>query len=193
MSWKALNEEWLCRYPKPNTILHDNGTKFIGRKFQLKAATNEIKTKHTTLYNPQGNSICERIHMTVAQVLRVLINSSPRLSNQVKANNLINQALAITMHVMRCTASSALNNQTPCSIAFGRDMLVNIPYIAGFLALHSTRQLQVNKRLLRVNTSRIPHDFQVNDLIMARNNSPTSKLDPIWIGPLSHAFTPMER
>jgi len=61
MSWKAFNEEWLCRYPKPNTILRDNGTEFIGHKFQLKAAANKIKTKHTTSYNPQGNSICERM------------------------------------------------------------------------------------------------------------------------------------
>jgi len=62
-------------------------------------------------------------------------------------------------------------------------MLVNIPYIADFLALHNTHQLQINKRLLQANALRIPHDFQVNDLIMARNNSATSKLDPVLIGP----------
>jgi len=123
------------------------------------------------------------MRMTVAQVLRVLLDSSHQPSNQIEANNLNDQALAITMHAMRCTASSALNNQTPGSIAFGRDMLVNIPYIADFLTLRNTRQLQINKRLLRANASRIPNNFQVNDLIMARNNSATSKLDPVWIGP----------
>jgi len=86
---------------------------------------------------------------------------------------------------MRCTAtsSSALNNQTPGSIAFVRDMLVNIPYIADFIVLRNTCQLQINKRLLRAKALRIPYNFQVNDLIMAWNNSTTSKLDPIWIGP----------
>jgi len=44
MSRKAFNEEWLCRYPKPNVILHDNGTKFTGHDFQLKAAANKIKS-----------------------------------------------------------------------------------------------------------------------------------------------------
>jgi len=63
MSWKAFNEEWLCRYPKPNVIPPDNGTEFIGHKFQLKAAANKIKTKHTTSYNPQGNSICAHMHI----------------------------------------------------------------------------------------------------------------------------------
>jgi len=77
MSWKAFNEEWLCQYPKPNVILNDNGTKFTGRDFQLKATANKIKTKHSTLYDPQGNSICKPMHMTVAQVLRVLLDSSP--------------------------------------------------------------------------------------------------------------------
>jgi len=88
------------------------------------------------------------------------------------------------MHAMRCTASYALNNQTPGSIAFGRDMLVNIPHIADFLALRNTRQLQINKRLLRANALHIPYDFQVNDLIMAWNNSASFKLDPVWIGPI---------
>jgi len=90
LSWKAFSKEWLCRYPKPNVILRNNGTEFIGCEFQLKAAANKIKTKHTTLYNPQGNSIRERMHMTVAQVLRVLLDSSPQPSNQIEANNLIN-------------------------------------------------------------------------------------------------------
>ena len=183
LSWKAFSEQWLCRYPKPNVVLHDNGTEFTGRDFQNKAAANKLKTKTTSSYNPQGNSICERMHLTVAQVLRVLLDSSPRPSNQIEANNLIDRALAITMHAMRCTASSALNNQTPGSIAFGRDMLVNIPYIADFLALRNTRQLQINKRLIRANAGRIPCDFQVNQLIMARNNSASSKLDPVWLGP----------
>lgn len=62
-------------------------------------------------------------------------------------------------------------------------MLVNIPYVADFLALRNSRQLQIDKRLLRANQSRIPRDYQVNDLVYARNNNATNKLDPVWIGP----------
>ena len=164
-------------------VLHDNGTSFTGNDFQRPLAANHIESKTTTSYNPQGNSICERMHITVAQVLRVLLDSSPRPSNQNEANDLIDRALAITQHAMRCTASSALMNQTPGSLAFGRDMLVNIPYIADFLALRNARQLQIDKRLLRANAKRIPKDFKINDLIYARNNAAKYKLDPVWLGP----------
>jgi len=183
LSWKAFNEQWLCRYPVPTTVLHDNGTEFMGQEFQLPLAANNIRCKTTTSHIPQGNSICERMHLIVAQVLRVLLDSTPRPSNYLEAGQLIDRALAITMHAMRCTASTALNGQTPGSLVFSRDMLVNIPFVADFLALQNSRQLQIDKRLLRANASHISHDYKVNDLIMARDNSANSKLAPVWIGP----------
>ena len=36
-----------------------------------------IKSKPTTVKNPQGNSICERMHKTVADVLRTLVKDKP--------------------------------------------------------------------------------------------------------------------
>ena len=82
-------------------------------------------------------------------------------------------------------------NQTPGSVAFGRDMQLDIPFVTDFLALHNSRQLKIDQRLLRANASRKPKDFSVNDNIYVRKHAPKSKLDPIWEGlfPIRKAHT----
>ena len=184
MSWREFHANWLCRYPRPKTCLHDLGSEFMGHDFQQPLYEAQIKNKNITPQNPQGNSICERMHLTVAQVLRVLLHhSSARPTNQTEADTLVDRTLAITMHAQRCTASTALLNQTPGSLAFARDMLLDLPFIADFVALQQSRQLKIDKRLLQVNSKRIPHDFAVNDNVYVRTSTADYKLDDAWEGP----------
>jgi hypothetical protein len=61
-------------------------------------------------------------------------------------------------------------------------MLMNIPYIADFIALRNARQLKINQRLLHANRKRPPHDFQVNQQVMLRNSNMQSKLSTSWLG-----------
>jgi hypothetical protein len=112
--------------------MHDNGTEFIGHDFQQPLQKAGIKSRRSSVYNPQGNSICERSHLTVAQSLRVPLSNLPpnRLTTQAEADDLVDTALAIAQHATRSTSSTALLNQSPGSIAFSRYMLLNIPYIA---------------------------------------------------------------
>ena len=65
---------WLARYPRPNRCVHDNGGEFIGEAFQLKLQEHGVTDVHTTSRNPQGNAVCERMHQTVANVLRTKLN-----------------------------------------------------------------------------------------------------------------------
>ena len=63
---------WLSRYPRPIQCIHDNGGEFIGHEFQMLLDQAGIKSKPTTVKNPQANSICERMHKTVADMLRTI-------------------------------------------------------------------------------------------------------------------------
>jgi hypothetical protein len=74
-------------------------------------------------------------------------------------------------------------NQNPGSLAFSRDKLLDIPFIADFVALKANRQLQIDKRLLRTNASCCPHDFSVGENIYVQNGQMKSKLQPPWEGP----------
>lgn len=51
---------WLCRYPCPNTVEHDNGNEFIGEEFQELLTSYDIKSSPTTVtktqHNPSSNT-----------------------------------------------------------------------------------------------------------------------------------------
>ena len=65
----AVENNWLVRYPKPTKIVTDQGTEF-STEFSSMCNKNGIKHSTSTSRNPQGNSLIERIHQTIGQVLR---------------------------------------------------------------------------------------------------------------------------
>ena len=62
---------WLSRYPRPCFVGHDNGGEFQAefRKLLDDFAVTDVPT---TSRNPTGNAVCERLHLTIGNVLRVL-------------------------------------------------------------------------------------------------------------------------
>ena len=73
---------------------------------------------------------------------------------------------------------------SPGSIAFGRDMFLDIPLRADVLTLQEHRQGLVDKRLLRANARRVSHDYAVGDLVFKRNYLGFSdKLTATYSGP----------
>jgi transposase InsO family protein len=178
---RAFENTWLCRYPKPMTVISDRGPEFLGHEFPSKLLEAGIKFKPITALNPQSNGIIERVHQTIAQILRVMIDQrKPKTSDD--CNTLVEDGLATAMHATRAAAHSQLDFCSPGSIAFSRDMILNIPYHADLLALQSKRQQKINLRLLRANAHRKFIDYQPGMkvyILSARK----SKLDPIYKGP----------
>ena len=112
--------------PRPIRCVHDKGGEFIGQEFQWLLELFSIKDVCSTSKNPQSNAICERMHQTVENVLRTLIYSnSPRL-NMTQARDIVDAALATAMHAMRTTVATTLGS-APGSLAFSRDMFLNVP------------------------------------------------------------------
>ena len=60
---------WLSRYPWPAKAIHDNGGEFTGYPFQRLLEKANIKSTPTSPYTPTANSICERMHQTVGNIL----------------------------------------------------------------------------------------------------------------------------
>jgi hypothetical protein len=67
----VFHNNWLCRYPRPIQVTFDNG-------YDLKSFFKEmcdnlgIKCRPTTSYNPQANSIIEKIHQAMGDMLRAI-------------------------------------------------------------------------------------------------------------------------
>ena len=65
-----MDSEWLDRYPRPIRCIHDNGTEFTGEAFQELLRSYGVKAKTTTVKNPHANTIHERVHLLMAEMIR---------------------------------------------------------------------------------------------------------------------------
>ena len=67
---QILDTVWLARYPRPREIGFDNGSEFKKEFLQL-CGNMGMKPKRGNSWNPQSNSILERIHQVLSDGLRV--------------------------------------------------------------------------------------------------------------------------
>ena len=70
----------------------------------------------------------------------------------------------------------------PGALAFGRDMILNIPIIADLELLRQRRQVLIDRNLVAANSRRISYDYQPNDQVLIRTIDP-DKLEEQFIGP----------
>ncbi len=54
---EKFNQVWRCSKPRPQIIVHDNGTEFTGAEFQEMLSSHIIEAKQTTVKNPTANSL----------------------------------------------------------------------------------------------------------------------------------------
>jgi transposase InsO family protein len=65
----ALDNTWVSRYPHPQIVGYDRGSKFKGA-FAETIQNYGLTEKVGTAYNPQSNGIIERVHQVIADALR---------------------------------------------------------------------------------------------------------------------------
>ena len=66
-----VEQQWLSRYPWSIQVSMDRGSEFIGHEFKtLLKEDYGIKNKLITVCNSQANSIIERIHQTLGNIIR---------------------------------------------------------------------------------------------------------------------------
>jgi transposase InsO family protein len=162
IAWK-LEQAWLCRYPRPSSIIRDQGSEFKG-DFRIALERAGLHGITTTVRNAPGNAVCERMHLTVGDILRVLVHMYAPQS-QEEATQLVDRALATAQLALRTVVHTTLG-VSPGAIVFHRDMLLEIPYIADLLLLQQNRQALIDYNVLRENNRRIRHDYAINDLVL---------------------------
>ena len=140
---------WLARYPLPRTCIYDQGGEFIGQPFQQCLQRNGVHGHPTSTKNPQANAICERMHQTVGNSLRVLTTLNPPQGYE-EAGHLVDLALANAMFATRAAMHGSLK-ASPGSLAFSRDMVLDIPFIADWQLIKDKRQQLIDDRLIAAN------------------------------------------
>lgn len=72
---KTLIRCWIHRFGPPRYFLSDRGSQFLSTIYKEMAETFSFKTKYTTIYHPQGNSVIERFHRELKDRIRCIKGS----------------------------------------------------------------------------------------------------------------------
>ena len=155
---------WLSRYPLPRSYTHDQGGEFVGYPFQRTLDRHGIRSCPTTAKNLQSNAIVERMHQAVGNTLRALLMLTPPHGIQ-QTNQLVDTTLANCFFVTRAAINSSLR-VSPGSLAFGRDMILDIPLLADWNLLQQQRQQLIDDRLIVANRCRFSHDYHIGDEVL---------------------------
>ena len=166
---RALDNNWLARYPRPLRCVHDNGPEFVGHDFQFLLLNAGIRSRPITSGNAESNGIIESVHKSVGAVIRMQVQAHPPTTPQ-EADHLVDRALATAMHATRCASHSSLNHFSPGGLAFCRDMHLDIPLIADLITLQNFRQQGIDQRLLKANVKRRQHDYTLGQRVLKRRS-----------------------
>ncbi|GMF14583.1 unnamed protein product [Phytophthora lilii] len=147
---------WLCRYPRPKPVVHDQGSEFTGDEFQLLLSSMVIKDKPITAKNPQANAMCEPVHLEIMNIIRV----RPDLNGQLEV------ALDFAAYAIRASYHSVLR-VSPAQLLFGEDMITRQLHFANWNFLSKQRFMAIMQDNERENMARLQHS-RVGDHVMLR-------------------------
>ena len=169
---------WLCRYPWPTQIIVDRGREFMGEFLRMCHNDYGIKTKPITTRNPQANSIIERVHKTIRDMIR---SAQPQeLGDEVE--DPLEGVLAAVAFGVRATYHTTLQ-ATPAQLVFGRDSILNIKHEANWEHIRQRKQTLINQNNERENDKRREHTYQVGDKVLVENYNHRKFGKDAFIGP----------
>ncbi len=115
---EAVELAWLTRYPRPNIITYDKGTEFLAEFAKMVKNDYGLICKPITTRNPQSNAVLERIHKTIADIIRTHQLNDIELDVQDPWSGV----LAAAMWATRATIHTTLQ-ATPMQLVYGRTYL----------------------------------------------------------------------
>jgi Integrase zinc binding domain len=143
---------WMARYPCPQFIVFDNGGKFK-REFKQMCENYGIKAKLTTSHNPQANTIIERVH----KVVNNMLTSFDLEKENLEEDNPLELFLQSTAWAIRSTYHTTLQ-AAPCQLVFGRDMIHNNAFKVNWDQIQKRIQDIINKSNKKENKCQIPYE-----------------------------------
>ncbi len=144
----------------------DRGSEFIGHDFKDMLRSYGITKKPITVRNPQANSVVERVH----QVLGNMMRTFELQENYLDEDDPFKGLLSAAAFAIRATYHTTLQ-KSPGQLVFGRDMVFNVQHVADWELIRACKQKLIKKNNEQENKTRIPHTYQVGDLVMFKKGA----------------------
>ena len=174
----AVEQAWLTRYPWPSVIVYDNGSEFLREFADMIKDDYGIEKKGTTVRNPQANSILERIHQTLGNILRTF----ELHKSEMNIGDPWDGVLAAAMFALRATYHTTLK-ATPSQLVFGRDAITNIMFEANWEEIKKQKQKRIHENNKKENSKRIEHEYKPNEKVLYQKTSMSKYKHNPWEGP----------
>jgi hypothetical protein len=174
---RLFNRQWLSRYPRPKYIVFDNGSEFK-LHFNELCETYNIKQKPTTVKNLQANSVLERIHGVLGNMMQTSgLDNSDTTDKAMVDDFITNASWAV------CSTYHTVLKLSPGAAVFGRDMFLEIPYLANWTAIGQRRQKLVDQNNVQENKNRVDFDYRTGQKVLLRKEGILRKAETRYEGP----------
>ena len=157
---RLLDSVWLARYPRPKEIGFDGGSEFKA-EFQELCENMGLKRKPSGAWNPQSNSVLERIH----QVLKDCLLSFNLEKRDLHEKDPFEEFTTKAAYAIRSAIHTTLG-YSPTQLVFGRDMFMPVNFRVDWEAIQARKQKSIHKSNIRENQKRIPHVYKEGDITL---------------------------
>jgi len=123
--------------------------------------------KPITTRNPQANAMVERAHQTLGNMLRT---QDFHTKADIDMKDPFAGLLSAVAFAMRATVHTT-TRATPSQLVFNRDAIHNIQFKADWNYIKKRKQMLINLNNKRENAKRIPHTYQVGDLVVVKEET----------------------
>ena len=175
----VLEQTWLNRYPRPVEIVMDRGSEFAKEVRQNVVHEWGAVQKLITTRNPQANSMVERAHKTLRNLIAV--NGIHSMSDLQSYGGWDGVLSAVSL-AMRATVHTTMR-ATPAQLVFGRDMLHNVRFEADWKFIKERRQRVIRQNNKKENAKRVPYTYTVGQKVKILQDNNRKFGDPRYRGP----------
>ena len=138
----------------------DRGTEFMGEFSRMIKEDNGIRKEPITARNPQANSIIERVHQTVGQMLRTF-----RIQDIVELVNPFDGILAAVSFAITATVHTT-TQYTPTQLVFGRDHILNLKQEIDWKRVKENKSTLIQKNNEKENNKRIKYTYTIGQKVL---------------------------
>ena len=157
----------------------DNGGEFKAEFKQL-CANMGVKEKTSLPWNPQSNSILERIHQILGDCLTTF--ELEELNINEDEEDPFKDYLTMASYAIRCTFHKT-HGYSPGQLVFGRDMFMPIETTIDWNSIKQRKQEAIRKSNERENLKRIHRQYTKGDWLTIQKPGILKKLSVRRLGP----------
>jgi len=174
----TVEQTWFTRYPWPSQVVLDRGTEFMAEFTHMLENEYGITKKAITKRNPQANSIIERVHQTIGNMIRTFSVHSTDDDNPWSG---ILSAVAFAVRATVHTTTRA----TPAQLIFGRDAIFQVQHLADWRYITERKQDAINTNNTRENSKRLPYTYRVGQRVLIKAEQSAKYGTDSYFGPFT--------